>query len=112
MIEDCKKIRGLMIDYLNQNLIQKERAIVILHLSKCESCRKEIADMIILQKQISLSEIEVPQDLKDSAFDKIPKQEKGIEGIIVSKSPFMAIDIIGYALSPIKKTIKLVLQEI
>jgi anti-sigma factor ChrR (cupin superfamily) len=113
MTEDCEKICEMLIDYVNRNLTQTENFQVILHLSECENCRKETADIIAISKLVSEQQASVPIDIQKSAFDKIPqKHEKTLDDIINSPSPLMAFEIMNYVLIPAKKTLNLALHVI
>lgn len=112
MIESCEIISDMLIDYVNRSLSKKVNSEVILHLSGCESCRKEIADIIAFSRQMSLQMVDVPADIKISVYEKIPQKEKSLDDIIKSNSIFMAFDILDYVLAPVKKTIHLAMQGI
>ncbi|MDF2686792.1 MAG: hypothetical protein K0S55_1975 [Clostridia bacterium] len=111
MTKDCVRIVELLIDYINRNLTQEENCQIILHLSKCESCRKEAAEIIAISKLMSEHMVNAPDDIQKSAFDKIPqKHEKTLEDIINTPSPLMAFEILNYVLIPAKKTLSLALH--
>ncbi len=112
MIENCELDRHMLVAYVNRSLSKSEISQVILHLSKCESCRKEIAQIIAISKQMQLQMVEVPADTKISAFEKIPQKERNLDDIIKSNSIFMPFEILSYALSPVRKTLKLATQVI
>lgn len=102
----------MLIDYVNRNLSKEENSVVILHIFKCVRCRKEIANIIAISKQMSMQMVDVPADIKVSTFEKIPKKDKSLNDIIKSNSPFMAFKILSYTLAPVKKTICFAMQGI
>lgn len=112
MIE-CEKICDMLIDYANRNLTQNENSKIILHLSECESCRKELADILLISRQLSEQMADVPIEVQEAAYQKISKKPiKTLDEIINSQSPFMVFEIINYILEPTKKSINLALQII
>lgn len=78
MIESCEIIKDRLIDYVNHGLSKKDYKKVTMHLSRCEDCRNELDDIIAISKQASLQMVDVPEDIKVSAFEKIPQKEKNI----------------------------------
>ncbi|MDF2539971.1 MAG: hypothetical protein K0S76_2992 [Herbinix sp.] len=110
MTDLCEHIEELLMDYINRNLTKEENSRIILHLSSCKSCQKEMAELILLKKQLQLSMSEVPKDVRDSAYAKLPQKSRDLEDILQSKSPFMAFELLDYTLAPVKQTIRLALQ--
>jgi|BioPla2DNA2_1021312.scaffolds.fasta_scaffold07536_4 hypothetical protein len=74
---ECNKISGMLVDYVNRKLQEDENAQVINHLAHCVCCRKEAADYIALKKLALEDMSPIPQDILDSAFNRI-HQEKDI----------------------------------
>jgi hypothetical protein len=112
-MNECEKICDILIEYANRNLTKSENSKIILHLSKCEACRKELADILIISKQLSEQMADVPIEVQEFAYQKISKNpNKTLDEIISSKSPFMVFEILNYILEPTKKSIDLALQII
>ena len=61
----------MLVDYVNRKLQEAENAQVINHLAHCVRCRKEAAAYIAIKKIALESTSPIPQDIFDSAFNKI-----------------------------------------
>jgi predicted anti-sigma-YlaC factor YlaD len=109
-MERCEEIEAMLLDYINRNLSREENSKVIVHLSRCENCRRETAELLNIKRQLTLQAADVPDEILRSAYDKIPRKEKNLDDILSSNSPFMAIDLIRYTMEPVRKTIQLALQ--
>src|SRR5665647_1939401 len=93
---DCEKIQDMLTEYLNRNLQENENIVVISHLAVCRHCREEAALLIQIKNLAEAAVTEVPAELFNSAFEKIPCDETPIDIILNSGSVFMAFDIIRY----------------
>lgn len=123
-MNECIKVKELLIPYINKNLSPSLISLIVTHLAKCEECRKEAAFIIRLSNELDKSLMKVPIDIKINSFEKI-KLEKNVDFISVDgmnediinmfnkvPSPTVAFDLITYLMMPIKKTIKLTLENV
>jgi len=104
-MDECSIISDLLIDYINRNLTREENSRVILHLSRCNGCLDELKEIIELRDMLNAQLKDVPEDIKATAYDKLKQDNQRLTKILESKSPFMAFDLIGYALKPLQETL-------
>lgn len=109
---DCEKISDLLIDYINRRLTQNENSEIIVHLAECPSCRKEVSELIKIRNMEQSAMGDIPDDILNSAFDRIPEKEITLDGTLNSGSVFMALDLIRYSLSAARQTLQLARQAI
>lgn len=108
---DCEKIQDMLTEYVNRNLPENENIVVISHLAVCRHCREETALLIKIKKLTETAETEVPFDILNAAFAKIPHDETTLDTILNSGSVFMAFDIIRYVFKVTNNTIRLAYQS-
>lgn len=122
-MEQCEKIQEMLIPYLNRFLTDSECSMVITHIAHCKDCKDEVALLIKLDNVFEKTLVEVPKDIQLNAFDKIKMQEikevsifnSDVLKTIINKnfySPMLALYILSFALLPIKKLIKLALDNV
>ncbi|MHB1154458.1 MAG: zf-HC2 domain-containing protein [Eubacteriales bacterium] len=111
IIIDCEKIQDMLTEYINRSLPESENIAVISHLAVCKHCREQAALVIKIKKLTETAETEVPFEILNAAFEKIPYDETPLDAIINSGSVFMAFDIIRYVLTASKQTIKFACQQ-
>lgn len=111
IIIDCEKIQDMLTEYVNRHLPENENIVVISHLAVCKHCREEAALLIKIKNLTETAETEVPFEILNSAFKKIPYDETPIDVILNSGSVFMAFDIIRYVFTETKQTIRLACQQ-
>jgi anti-sigma factor ChrR (cupin superfamily) len=68
----CQEIQDALIDYINRRLDQPECCRIAVHLSECKACRDEVAFLIKIGRHCCGQAEDVPADMLESAFDKIP----------------------------------------
>ena len=107
-MDECCIISDLLIDYINRNLTREENSRVIQHLSRCKGCFEELKDIIEFRDMLNVQMKEVPDDIKVTAYDKLKQDTQSLTEILESKSPFMAFDILSYALKPVQETLDVV----
>lgn len=111
IIIDCEKIQDMLTEYVNRHLPENENIVVISHLAVCRHCREEAALLIQIKKLTEAAETEVPFEILNSAFEKIPHDETSLDTILNSGSVFMAFDIIRYVFTETKQVIRLACQQ-
>lgn len=79
---NCEEIKLLFVDYLDNTLSDKDKAIVEKHIEKCSSCQKEIKDLQHIFPQIDDTSIEVPSDEIRKSFYEMLENEKQIQNQI------------------------------
>lgn len=72
---ECDKITEMMPEYLNHTLTGPEAASVLSHLAQCESCRKEIAFLLSLQRASEVFMADVPKEIAGSVFKKVSEAQ-------------------------------------
>lgn len=107
---DCERTADLLMDYINRRLTQQESSEIIIHLATCPSCRKETAKLIKVKDLEQNSMIDIPDDILQSAFDKLPPNGSILDAILQSDSCFMAFDLIKYSILTAQQTIQLAKQ--
>lgn len=111
MTAQCNAVQDLMVEYISQNLSRDDVNTVIIHLSQCKTCRKELSELIALKKQLNSLMADVPLDIKKSVFESIPKKSNILVDILRAISPFESSNITEYAFGLVNKIVKIVLQS-
>ena len=106
MISNCEAVQDLLIPYINRQLSPQENSDIITHIAKCPKCRKEVTELILLQKQMSNIIVDVPKKLYKTAFSKL---EQSIE---FSNTSYDVFKTISYVVLLCKKTINFAWQVI
>lgn len=76
---DCDYVKSLFIDYLDDNLNNKEKQEVENHLVNCSGCRKQIEQFKTLNSLFSEpSEIDHPQSSRNILFNRMEKVKSRI----------------------------------
>ncbi len=76
---NCKEIKLLFVDYLDNTLNNEDKAMVEKHIEKCNSCKKEIKDLQYIFPEIDDNLIEVPSDEIRKNFYEMLENEKQIQ---------------------------------
>ena len=107
-------MKDYIIQYVNKTIEKQNEIKLINHLKYCPQCREELAITLKLAEIVSREMKEIPREILDNMFSKIPesKMEKSI--IIVSqiKSALEPLEIVTEILSTAKKSVNLALQFI
>ena len=113
MNELCETMNGFIIDYVNKNIKEEDKFKLLKHLNICPECRKELAFTLKLSKLVSQEVKEVPQEIMDNIFSIIPKgDEKKSNRILIMEPYANALELLNYAISISKKSVKFALQLI
>ncbi|MHA7056691.1 HEAT repeat domain-containing protein [Aquimarina sp. M1] len=75
---NCKKINELLIDYLDDNLDQKEHQLIAAHLLTCNSCQESFQELQLIFDGIDQNVTELPDKILKSNFEKMLQQEKDV----------------------------------
>ena len=67
----CEDIKELIIEYIDGSLENKDVRLVDEHLSSCEACRKEVADMKSIWSKLDDIEMEEPSQDLEKNFNKM-----------------------------------------
>jgi len=109
---DCERISDSLIDYINRRLTQEQNGEIVSHLAVCHSCRREAADLIRFKKLEQERMADVPQEIMDTAFLRIPKDDKFLDDIIDFHPYHVVFNLIRYSLTAVNQTIQLAQQAI
>ncbi len=67
-----------MLDYYHRKMCRDKNSEIVMHLSHCSECRKELVFLIqaekLLQEQASCQKF--PAEIIQTAFDKLPNSEQ------------------------------------
>ena len=73
---DCKEVRNLSSDYLEEDLAPPKRSAIQTHLSNCGPCRAFVDTLATTIGILSrFPKVSAPSNFRDSVMDRI-KQEK------------------------------------
>jgi predicted anti-sigma-YlaC factor YlaD len=72
---ECDKITEMLPEYLNHTLSGPETARVLSHLAQCETCRKETAFLLSVQKACESFAADVPKEIACSVFKKVSEAQ-------------------------------------
>ena len=86
-------------------LDQKDKDKVVIHLAGCGNCRKEMALLIRLRNVHEGSMKEVPQKVKLSAFDLIPKTNSQYKSLLYLDPLFDALKLVNMMIGFAKQLI-------
>ena len=50
---NCREVNGLLVAYLDGEVTSSERMLIEAHLAGCDSCRKELAELLAAQNRVS-----------------------------------------------------------
>lgn len=98
----------MLIDYLNDRLDEAKRRRVVAHLASCGECRKEAALLIRLKNNQEMALKEVPQDIKLSAFDLVPKAQPQVKSLLAMlnlEPVYDSLKLVGVTMQFMKKMI-------
>ena len=73
---DCKEIEGLLIDYIENNLDEKESQIITAHITSCTSCKESLQELQLIFDEIDKDRDELPDASLKRNFEEMLKQEK------------------------------------
>lgn len=71
----CNDVKENLLDFYNHKISSQKYIEIANHISKCDDCKKELALLIKISK-LKRPEKDVPQNILNVAFSKIPTQEK------------------------------------
>lgn len=113
MDELCETMNELIINYINKDITEEDKLKLMNHLNICSQCRKELALTLNLSQIVSNQIKEVPQEVMDNMFSKIPKECENESHKTSFMEPYLyARKVISSAISTTKKSIRLALQFI
>lgn len=114
MNDRCKLMEDYIIQYANKTIEKQNKVKLINHLKYCPQCREELAITLKLAEIVSKEIREIPREVLDNMFSKIPesKMEKNIIIISQIKSALEPLEIVTEILSTAKKSVNLALQFI
>ncbi|SEK86488.1 Putative zinc-finger [Aquimarina amphilecti] len=73
---NCKQIEEKLIDYLDNNLDQREHETITVHLKNCDSCKESIQELKNIFDGIDSDYEELPSTSLKKGFEEMLKQEK------------------------------------
>ncbi len=85
MMNDCKDIQTLLIDFVDKTLSEENTEKVRLHLKSCKSCRDEVDGLVVLFDEMNKVENEIPDKGLKENFTAILEAEKQKEDKIPTK---------------------------
>lgn len=110
MTDKCSNISDYIIAYVNNTINIEKNNILIEHLAICSECRKELAWVLSLSKIVIEESKQVPEDIMESAFSMIYKEEnKQNTSLDELKSTLVTMKDV---LSTTRKSIRLAMQFI
>ena len=114
MNEECQLMEDYIIQYVNKTIEGQNEIKLINHLKYCPQCREELAFTIKLADLISSEMKDVPQEVLDNIFARIPESKVKENIIIISqiKSALEPLEIVTQLLSTAKKSVNLAFQFI
>ncbi|NLV75958.1 MAG: hypothetical protein GX023_03100 [Tissierellia bacterium] len=114
MNEECQLMEDYIIQYVNKTIEGQNEIKLINHLKYCPQCREELAFTIKLADLVSNQIKDVPQEVLDSVFAKVPESKIKEDIIVISqiKSALEPLEIVTQLLSTAKKSVNLVFQFI
>ena len=114
MNEECQLMEDYIIQYVNKTIEGQNEIKLINHLKYCPQCREELALTIKLADLISSEMKDVPQEVLDNIFARIPESKVKENIIIISqiKSALEPLEIVTQLLSTAKKSVNLAFQFI
>ncbi len=81
----CNKIQNSILDYIENNLTEKEAAEFTAHINTCENCETELKELQELLSAISTNEPEHPSENLRKNFEQMLSEEKQQQQIKVLK---------------------------
>ena len=74
---DCKEVRNLSSDYLDEDLAPPKRSAIRDHLSNCGPCRAFVDTLATTIGILSrFPKVSAPRNFHDSVMDRIKQEEK------------------------------------
>ena len=105
VLSNCELIQESLIDYINRRLKQSENSNIAVHLSECKKCRTEAAFLIMIQRKCSVKTKDVPLEIQNSAFTKVPGKESSYRRKNYLDPVFDSFQLIGQTLRFVKQII-------
>ena len=114
MNRECQLMEDYIIQYVNKTIEGQNEIKLINHLKYCPQCREELAFTIKLAELVSSEMEDVPQEVLDNIFARIPESKVKENIIIISqiKSALEPLEIVTQLLSTAKKSVNLAFQFI
>jgi len=109
-MDECEKVSELLLDYMNRRLSRNENIAAAKHLAECRHCRSELALFLGIRNLAQEGISPTPQDIADTAFDRIPGTEGTLAAALNFRQYFKAFDYIHDALSVVNHVMKLAQQ--
>ena len=79
-MSDCKKYSGMINAYLDHALDEKQEQDFLLHIKKCEACRKELELMQEILKDLGQMDlVEPPKDFSAQLHQRLLEETKAPE---------------------------------
>lgn len=107
MVSNCQTVSEMIPEYINKNTTPIQNAEIACHISKCLTCRADLALWLSVGRSLEQAEKSAPSTNFEALFDKIPDGESELEKIIKYGSYGMAFDIVRYAFRTVKSTYRL-----
>ncbi len=107
----CNRVKLLLSSFQDNELTEKERAEIFLHLKKCEKCKHELEQLESLKKEIkNLNEFEPIQNFTSLVMDKINRKKRfnifSIPSLVYSFT-FILFFILGFLINvPLKNNVE------
>ncbi len=111
-MNECERICELLLDYINRRLTQDKKTIVVKHIAECQYCRSELAALIRIRNLAQAKIPTIPQNIIDSAFDKIPDNKRTLGTILNLGQYFKVFDSLSVTMSIVKQIMQLAQQAI
>ncbi|MCF6460327.1 hypothetical protein [Clostridium sp. Cult3] len=112
MSDECRLMEDYIIQYTNKTIEEQNKMELINHLKYCPQCREELAFTLKLSEIVSKDMKEIPEEILNNMFSKIPESNEKEDIIIVSKfkSALEPLEIVTQILSTAKKSVNLAFQ--
>lgn len=74
---ECKEIKELFDLYIDNEIKEKDRKLLVSHLESCDECKKELAEYMALSDKVQgLEVLEVPEGFHSTLMEKIKEENK------------------------------------
>ncbi|HEY8350091.1 MAG TPA: zf-HC2 domain-containing protein [Clostridiales bacterium] len=109
-MDECERVSELLLDYMNRRLSGNENIAAAKHLAECRRCRNELAVLLRIRNLAHEGISPIPQDIADTAFDKIPDTKGTLAAALNLRQYFKAFDYLHDAMSVVNHVMKLAQQ--
>lgn len=90
MKRECEKIRVELSAYLDNEVNEEERSLIVQHLNKCPDCGLEFEEIKRIQRVFSVERLEASPYLESKVLNRIKEENIGVQFIIKKLVPVLA----------------------